>query len=224
MKTKICSHCKIEKTITDFYKDNSKKDGYSYNCKRCQNSNRSRNSKAKHITNKVECLENEIWKEVEGYEGIYQVSSLGRIKRKLESGEMLIKISDAAHGYKRVSLKQDGKLKTCSVHRLVAQAFIPNPNNLQEVNHKDEDKTNNKISNLEWCDRKYNMNYGTGKQRMGLKMRKKVYQYDLNKKLIKVWDSVKDCGNNGYNPILISNVCNNKRKTHKKSIWSYEEL
>lgn len=105
----------------------------------------------------------EIWKDVPGYEGIYIVSSFGRI-RNLVSGKF-IKSSQKNDGYCRVCLSKNGCGKCINIHRLVAQVFIPNPDNLPQVNHRDEDKTNNVADNLEWCDAKYNINYGTSQQR-----------------------------------------------------------
>lgn len=114
----------------------------------------------------------EIWKSIPGYEGLYEVSNTGQIRSldmyvkvgfgayRLQKGKVLSPAKDK-YGYLVVSLTYNGKHKTIKVHRLVAQAFIENPDNLPEVNHKDEDKTNNIVENLEWCNHKYNMNYGT---------------------------------------------------------------
>lgn len=128
-------------------------------------------------------MENEIWKPVENYEGLYEVSNLGRIK-SLERTvwnkgrgyyktvpERILKPSNNGQGYLFVNLCKDGKMKNCRVHRLVGQAFIPNPNNLPQINHKDENKGNNMVENLEWCSSKYNNNYGTHNQRMAEKQR-----------------------------------------------------
>ena len=119
---------------------------------------------------------NEIWKDVVGYEGLYQVSNLGNVKslpRCIEwkgsirhQPERLLKPANNGKGYLRVCLCKNGKEKHCRVHRLVASAFIYNPNNLPEVNHIDENKTNNCVDNLEWCDHEYNINYGTHNQRI----------------------------------------------------------
>lgn len=118
----------------------------------------------------------EIWKPVVGYEGLYEVSNLGRVKSldRIVKGcygsiahkkGKIISSGIGSTGYCIVSLQKDGKGKSFGVHRLVAQAFIPNPDNLPMVNHKDEVKTNNNVENLEWCDCKYNCNYGTGIER-----------------------------------------------------------
>ena len=101
-------------------------------------------------------LMKERWIAIEGYKGLYEVSNLGRVKSLISNG-LILKQSKDKDGYYIVSLKR----KSFRVHRLVAIAFIPNPNNLAQVNHKDEDKTNNCVDNLEWCDATYNINYGT---------------------------------------------------------------
>lgn len=111
----------------------------------------------------------EIWKDIKGYEGLYQISNLGRVKSlnyKRTGIEEILKSKKMRNGYLRITLNKNGKYKTFAVHRLVAEAFINNPNNLPEVNHKDEDKQNNCVWNLEYCDRRYNVNYGTRNKRV----------------------------------------------------------
>lgn len=98
----------------------------------------------------------EKWLSIKDYEGLYEVSNLGRVRSLISNG-LILKQSKDKNGYHVVSLKR----KSFRVHRLVAIAFIPNPNDLEQVNHKDEDKSNNTVHNLEWCDTKYNINYGT---------------------------------------------------------------
>lgn len=120
-------------------------------------------------------------------------------------------------GYKLVRYKY----KLYKVHRLVAESFLPNPNNYPEVNHLDEDKTNNNIDNLEWCDRKYNINFGSRTERMARKLSKKVIQMTLDGKVVKEWASTAECGRNGYNSGNISACCNNKTKTHKGFRWRW---
>jgi hypothetical protein len=117
----------------------------------------------------------EEWRDIKGYEGLYQVSNLGRVKslsRTIERSKYgsifvseKILSTNSTKGYLYVSLCKCGKQKRVRVHRLVAEAFIPNQDNLPEVNHKDENKENNAVSNLEWCTNKYNCNYGTGRER-----------------------------------------------------------
>ena len=111
----------------------------------------------------------EEWKDIEGYEGKYQISNLGRVKslnyRNTGREDILTSVPDK-YGYLHVNLYKNGKKKHYTVHQLVAEVFILNPNNYEEINHKDENKSNNCVSNLEWCDRKYNMNYGTINKRL----------------------------------------------------------
>lgn len=108
----------------------------------------------------------EIWKPVVGYEGLYKVSNLGKVKACPKNGLSERELKPVIVGlYPSVKLVKDGVYKNKYVHRLVADAFIPNPDNLPEVNHKDEDKMNCSADNLEWCTRRYNVSYGTGQTR-----------------------------------------------------------
>lgn len=119
----------------------------------------------------------EIWKDVKGFEGYYEVSDLGRVRsvdrvvvdtvrncERLLKGKLLVQ-RDNGNGYKGVMFCKEHKIFHKYVHRLVAETFIPNPNNLPQVNHKDEDKSNNCVDNLEWCDQLYNNTYGTKVER-----------------------------------------------------------
>ena len=118
----------------------------------------------------------EVWKDVPGYEGLYQVSNCGNVRsldrliKRKGQGDLPLKGGTVKQfsnkGYKVVTLSKESKLKQFKVHRLVALAFIPNPDSLPQVNHKDENPANNCIENLEWCDDRYNSNYGTRSQRM----------------------------------------------------------
>lgn len=106
------------------------------------------------------------WKAIDGYEGLYEVSTFGQVRNA--KGQILKPYlkHEKYTSYKKVALWKDGKYKQFSIHRLVAQAFIPNENNLPIINHKDEDGTNNLVSNLEWCDRSYNATYGNATKRL----------------------------------------------------------
>lgn len=121
----------------------------------------------------------EIWKEIEGYAGLYEVSNWGNI-RSLKFGRKLNPAVNSS-GYKLISLSKEGKSKSFSVHRLVAEAFIPNSNNYPCINHKDENKTNNHVGNLEWCTQKYNCNYGNYNKKLSEAM--KTSDVMKNKKL-----------------------------------------
>ena len=134
----------------------------------------------------------EIWRPIEGYEGLYEVSNTGQVRSlnryvkgkgksyRLQKGKMLSPIKNK-DGYLQVNLCCNGKNKMFLVHRLSAQAFLPNPDNLPEINHKDEDKTNNIVDNLEWCDRSYNNNYGTRKDKVRESKLKSGYWTGLSK-------------------------------------------
>ena len=134
--------------------------------------------------------EEEIWRDVEGYEGLYQVSNMGRVKsldrygphnkggRRLIKGRVL-KPKKNKEGYEHLTLCRDGCLRYFRVNRLVAQAFVenPNPEHFDQVNHKNEQKDDNRADNLEWCDSKYNVNYGTARERQGETLSKPVCGY-----------------------------------------------
>lgn len=110
----------------------------------------------------------EEWRDIAGYEGLYQVSNLGRVKslNYMHTGNEKIRKTKKNKGYLQVSLWKNGKAHHTYVHRLVAETFIPNIKNLPQVNHIDENKENNRVDNLEWCDQKYNLNYGTRIERI----------------------------------------------------------
>ncbi|GAA0076144.1 NUMOD4 domain-containing protein [Clostridium sp. CTA-5] len=196
----------------------------------------------------VDNLDNEIWKDIIGYEGLYQVSNLGRVKKvKAIYGKLdkLVKNHKNKDGYIVVALyKNSCKNKKYRVHRLVAEAFIPNPNNYPIVNHKDENPSNPRVDNLEWCTIKYNNTYGNAiskriahinykktvantdykkrTQNTNYKT-KKLYQYDENLHLVRIWSSIKEALEHGYKYNGIYACCTNKQKKHKNYIWSYVE-
>ena len=171
-------------------------------------------------------METEIWKDIEGYEGHYQVSDKGRIKSVKFGKEIFLKPGQC-RGYLHVGLSKNNKMKTCYIHRLVAQAFLPNPQNLPQINHKNEDKTDNKVKNLEWCYVKYNSNYGTRNQRISKKMTngklsKPVLQYTKTGKFVKKWKSVMDVERNlGYDHQNISACCRGKYHSAYNFVWRY---
>lgn len=174
-------------------------------------------------------MKTEIWKDIKYYEGLYQGSNWGRVK-SLERidcighhrKERILKLSTDKDGYLYVYLYKNGKGKNFSVHRLVAEAFLPNPHNYPCVNHKDENKQNNNVDNLEWCNVKYNNTYGTRIERVSKKQSKPVLQYTLDGQFVKEWESTRECGRNGFNQQTISACCRGKLKTHKDSIWKYK--
>ena len=189
----------------------------------------------------------EIWKDIEGYEGIYQVSNLGRVRSldrnvpnynaagyvgtKILRGKILKPHKMANNGYMEVHLKRNGQGNHGRIHRLVAEAFIPNPGNLPEINHKDEDKTNNRADNLEWCDGQYNSNYGTRLIRISETMKgnyynmRSVQQLSEDGKVIRTYPSVKEAAaQTGANESVIIRICKGKKgQTAKGYRWRYAE-
>ena len=159
----------------------------------------------------------EKWKQIKGYEKIYEISDKGRVrseKRKGYSGGVLSLLNIDSSGYNRVGLSKDKKRTQFSIHRLVAEAFILNPKNKPEVNHIDENKNNNCVNNLEWVTSLENKNHS---------LSKKVFQYDEKGNFIKEWNSANEASRNGFTQSAITNCCNGIRRLHKKYIWSYHK-
>lgn len=175
-------------------------------------------------------MKNEIWKPIVGFENLYEISNYGRVKslpkkrgRFIQKGKIL-KLKIKKTGYQYIDLHKNGINKTFSVHRLVALTFIPNPENLPCVNHKDETRINNYVENLEWCTHKYNTNYGTCHKKTEIKRKKAVLQFDKNNNFIKEWDSAKDVENNlNIASSSICHVCKCKLKTAGGFIWKYKD-
>lgn len=162
----------------------------------------------------------EIWKNINEN---YKVSSEGRIYS--EKTKRILKPNVVGSGYLKVDLYEKGKREIHLVHRLVAEAFIPNTSNLPEINHKNKIKTDNRIENLEWCDRKYNNEFSKIQTKLTEKKKKQVYQYSLDGELIAIWPSLRECEiKTGFKESGISNCCIGKRETHKGFKWSYEKL
>ena len=195
-----------------------------------------------------------VWKDVVGYEGLYQVNNIGEVRSvdrlvnccggERTVGARVLKQSRVHYGYPAVRLCRNNICKTFLVHRLVAEAFIPNPNKLPCINHKDANPKNNCIDNLEWCTHKYNSNYPICKERQHNAMLhryeedpdfleqckqrldkfhklrcKKVCQIDLRGNLIKIWDSTASTLSGGFIPNDVGQCANGKRKTHRKFVW-----
>ena len=189
-------------------------------------------------------MNKEIWKDIPNYEGLYQASNLGNVRsldhiRKngknnnqkcLTKGRILKQAIQKESGYAFVVLSKNGKTKGFRVHRLVAETFIKNPYNFRCVNHKDENKQNNNVNNLEFCSHKYNNNYGTKKERLKISQQKrigkKVNQYTIDGKFIKQWNCIMDIER--YLKIKRANVnicacCRGKYKTAYGYRWEYGE-
>lgn len=171
----------------------------------------------------------EIWKDIIGYEGLYEVSSLGRIKSHYNSGrtkDSLLKYLPNGTGYYQVTLyktENGKKLRNhVLVHKLVAEAFIPNPHNYPCVNHKNEIKTDNRIENLEWCTYAYNNAYGTAKIRAIESKAKMVAQYTITGHWIATYLSIGIvCELLGCSKSTIKDVCNGKNEQALGYKWKY---
>ena len=182
------------------------------------------------------------------YEGLYQVSNLGRILslnyRHTGKAE-LMEPFDNGRGYLQIELWKNGKSKTCKVHRLVAQTFLPNPENKPCINHKIEGDEGKKINmvffnedgtidyektTIEWATYEENINYATRNERAGKtisklqingKCSKPVLQLSLSGELIREWPSTAECGRNGFNQGHVAACCRGEEKSHKGFKWCY---
>ena len=178
----------------------------------------------------------EVWKDIEGYEGRYQVSNLGNVKS----------LNYGGHGYEKnltpkvnnsgrlwVELMKDGEKKQFLIHRLVGFAFIPNPMNLPQINHMDENPKNNRVDNLEWCTGLYNVRYYLERHpniarerktpsRRNRKIGLKINQIDSDGCVVKTWDDVREIVNNvGYSQWSITQCCDGKRHRAYGFEWQY---
>ena len=139
----------------------------------------------------------EIWKDIKDYEGLYQISNLGRIKSFRRStkfkcpDEYILTPTVANNGYMQVTFYKDKTKHKFLVHRLVAKAFLPNPNNYPQVNHKDENRENNRVDNLEWCTAEYNNAYGTAQLRKIDTVSKPIEQLTYDGKVIAIYRSTR---------------------------------
>lgn len=150
----------------------------------------------------------EQWKPIVGYEGLYEVSSLGRIKSlnyHRAGKEKILKPEKERNGYLRVGLWKNGKQKMFYVHRLVGEAFIPNPEKLPEINHKNENKANNAVENIEWCDRRYNINFGTRTERTSKAI--EASRFSDFRTIELRFASANEAGRNGYNQGGVAACC-----------------
>lgn len=155
-------------------------------------------------------------KDIVGYENQYAITEDGKVwsyktKKFLSPGKH-------RNGYLQVALWTNNKPKYYFIHRLVAEAFISNPNNLPQVNYKDEDKTNNNVWNLEWCDRQYNMNYGTMRERSSRKKAKEVRCVETN---MTYWCAKEAERQTGIWATHILEACKNSKKTAGDHHWEY---
>lgn len=197
----------------------------------------------------------EEWRAIKGYEGMYEVSSHGRVKslkRMTTSSvgrkpapvkERILSGGINLNGYRFLYLCKYGKLQRFYVHRLVALTFIDNPHNYPNINHKDENRLNNCVENLEWCTQKYNVNYGGCREKIRMfnlsdknpnrgrhrpekfkeKVRKPIIQLDRDGNVVNEWDSAKTAGATlGIFPQQITAACKKKILSYKNYIWKYK--
>ena len=194
-------------------------------------------------------MENEIWKPIKDYEGLYEVSNLGRVKsleRKVAHPivkektikEKLLKYNTDKNGYLYVTLYKDGKSKSLKIHRLVAIAFISNPDNKPDIDHINTNKADNRVDNLRWVTKEENMNnpltkekqkintsgerhYKYGKRGSECKDSIRVVQLTLNGELVKIWDSIRMVNDYGFQDGSACRCCKGKFKQHKGFKWMY---
>ena len=181
----------------------------------------------------------EIWKDIEGYPD-YKVSSLGRVKSLKFGKEKILKSGKNKKGYLQVALCKEGKLKTFKVHRLVAEAFIPNPDNKPHLDHINTDRTDNRAENLSWVTHKENCNNpitieNYSKCKLGLlnHITKPIVQFTKDGKFVRKWDSMIEVERDlGFCSGYISKCCKGKYKTaygfkwcyHYKSLWEKKHI
>lgn len=184
---------------------------------------------------------NEVWKDIEGYEGIYQVSNMGRVRsldrtyllkngRPQSAKGRIMSQHETKDGYKTIKLRTSNSRKAFRVHRLVAMAFIENPDDLPIINHKDEDKANNCVDNLEWCNHQYNACYGSTPQRLSVthknhpNLSKPIEQYTMDGHFTKSYPSAAEAERQtGIYAVNIAMCCRGIYSQSGGYIWRYKE-
>ena len=175
----------------------------------------------------------EVWKDIPGYEGLYQVSTFGNVRSLNWRNMNVVRdlyLKPHNKGYLQVELSKNGRKKMITVHRLVAMTFIPNPNELPTVNHKDENKHNNNVENLEWCTTSYNTSYSRDKhpekyahRGVPYRYKQKIEQVDvLSGDTVRVWDNIVTIkSEKNFNTWSISECCKGNRKTAYGFKWRF---
>lgn len=165
----------------------------------------------------------EQWKPVPNFP--YEVSNLGHLRKVNKDGSYRsIQACPNALGYCCVVLTDcNHNKKTFYLHRLVAEAFLPNPSNLPEINHLTEVKTFNEVYGIEYTTHKRNVNYGTRNQKIGDAHARQVDQFTLDGRLVKTWKSMREAGDHGFKSSCVSSCCRGKQKTYKGFVWRYKE-
>lgn len=189
---------------------------------------------------------NEIWKPYSGYEGLYEVSNTGKcrsvehtVTRIVNGGVRvspykgkILKKHISKNGYVMISLSKNGKVSHKTLHRMVAETFIPNPNNYRCINHKDENKENNIVENLEWCTNKYNSNWGTNPQRTSVRQNnkpsrhRKVSQFTLDGKFVKTFYAASHAQKElGVDASRVISCCRGKKGSFSAGgfKWKYDD-
>ena len=162
----------------------------------------------------------EIWRDIDGYEGLSQISNKGRVKSLKWGKERILKPLINSSGYLKVGLCKNGRVDQLQLHRLVAESFIANPENKPQVNHKDENKLNNCVNNLEWSTAKENSNYGSRNERLS----RKILQYSKSGEFIKEWPGALEVERElNINHSNIAACCKCKRNFAGGFVWRYKE-
>ena len=166
------------------------------------------------------------WFDIKDFENLYQVNKYGDVKSlggKYKKSRILKPKVDR-YGYYNVVLFKDNKMYYKTIHRLVAETLIPNPSNLPQINHIDENKLNNNVDNLEWCSPKYNSNYGTRNKRIGENGRRPINQYTIQGEYIKTWSGMVEIEQTlGIRHGNIYRCCRGLRKSTHGYKWAYKE-
>jgi hypothetical protein len=185
----------------------------------------------------MKLTEKEVWRPVKDYEGLYEVSNFGRVR---SCGRMILKSNGVVQnrkskirkqvptrtGYLQVNLSKNNIQKMVTFHKLVAQAFLPNPKGYSEINHKNEDKSDNRARNLEWCSRVYNNSYGTIISRIVAKnkngaLSKPIFQVTFSGKIVNFWPLAKEAGRYGFDFSKVAMCARGERSQHKGFQWMY---